>query len=272
MSLVFESRAEVPEEYRWNMKDIYESDQTWEAAFKTVKTKIKSLADHKNTIADSSSNLLEFIEKMHNLEQELGRLYAYAHMRNDEDKSDSRYQELYDRCRSLLVLFNEAISFFEPELLSISDERISEFLAENKDLTIYSHYLDNIMRVKPHILSESEERILAMSGEIQASAAEIFGVWESADIQFPYIKDEDEKDIRLTNGLYGKYQQHPERRLRKDSYLGLYEPFIQNRNTLATTYGAIIKSHIFNARVRKYESTVEAALDANAVPIEVFLH
>jgi len=109
-----------------------------------------------------------------------------------------------------------------------------------------------------------------MSGEIQASAAEIFGVWESADIKFPFIKDEDGKDIRLTNGLYGKYQQHPERRLRKDSYLGLYEPFIQNRNTLATTYGAIIKSHIFNARVRKYESTVEAALDANAVPIEVF--
>ncbi len=270
MSNVYASRVDVPEKDKWKLEDIFESDALWEETFKKVKNGLPALMAYQGKLHTSSETLLSFIEKMHDLEEDIGKLYAYAHMRNDEDKAVAEYQELYDRCRSLLVSFNENISFFEPELLAIPEDELKNYIHENGRLQKYEHYLENIVRVKPHVLSPAEERIIAMTGEIQTAAAEIFGVWDSADIQFPTIKDEEGKEIRLTNALYGRYQQHPDRRLRKDAYMGLYVPFIQNRNTLAISYSSIVKSHLFTSRVRSYPSTVAAALDANAVPVDVY--
>jgi oligoendopeptidase F len=206
---------------------------------------------------------------MNILEEAIGKLYAYAHMRNDEDKNLTLHQEQYDRMGGLMVEYNEAVSFFEPELLAVDSQKLDTWKKE-AGLKIYAHFLDNITRVKPHILTEKEERLLALSGEIRRAPADIFSMFDNADIQFPFIKDDQDKEVRLTNALYGKFQQSPDRRLRRESYLALYQPYLANRNTLAASYAAIVKSHIFNARARNYQSTLQAALDSNNIPEQVY--
>jgi len=263
-------RSEVPDQFKWQLEDIFKSDRDWESAYKKVKAEIPELGDYTGKLGQSAGILQEFIQKMHSLEEVLGKLYAYAHMRNDEDKSLPVYQEMYDRMGGLLVEYNQVVSFFEPELLNLSDEKITKYFKSLPDLELYLHFIENIVRTKKYTLSVKEERLMALAGEIRSAPAEIFSVWDSADIVFPKIKDENGNDIQLTNGLYGKYQQSPNRSLRIDSYMELYKPFIEHRNTLAVNYAAIVKSHIFNARARNYSSTLAAALDANNISESIY--
>ena len=262
------TRDQINKNDKWRLEDIFQSDKDWETEFTRIKNEIPKLARLKSSLT-SGANLLNAIYKIHTAEEAIGKLYSYAHMRNDEDKTLTKHQEQYDRMGGLLVEFNEAVSFFEPELLALDENTLDSFKKE-KGMEIYAHFLENMTRVKPHILSEKEERLMALAGEVRNAPADIFSMFDNADIQYPVIKDENNEDVRLTNALYGKYQQSPDRRLRKDSYLGLHKPYIANRNTLAASYSAIVKSHIFNTRARNYKSTLNAALDANNVPVEVY--
>ncbi|NOG44925.1 MAG: oligoendopeptidase F [Calditrichaeota bacterium] len=262
------TRDQINQKDKWRLEDIFVSDENWEIEFKRIKNEIPTLAKLKGSLT-SGKNLLSAISQMHKVEEAIGKLYSYAHMRNDEDKSVAKHQEQYDRMGGLLIEYNQAVSFFEPELLELEDSKLESFKNEN-GMEIYTHFLNNMTRVKPHILSEKEENLMALAGEVRRAPADIFSMFDNADIKFPIIKDKNEKDIRLTNALYGKYQQSPNRRLRKDSYIGLHKPYLDTRNTLAASYSAIVKSHIFNTRARNYKSTLNAALDANNVPVEVY--
>ncbi len=270
MSAQIPTRDQIENQYKWQLEHIFATDKAWEATFVEVQTSFKTLAAFKGTVTASAGRLLDFIRQMHQSEETLGKLYAYAHMKHDQDATVSVYQEMYNRVSGLLVEFNQTVSFFEPELLQLADTHFRQFLQEEPLLNEYGHFFENIFRTRAHLLSAGEERILALSGEVAQAPAEVFGVWDSADIVFPEIMDESGNPVTLSNGLYGKYQQSPDRRLRKDSYMGLYKPFLEHRNTLAANYASIIKSHLFQARARKYHSTLEAALDANAIPTSVY--
>ena len=263
-------RSAVPDEYKWKLEDIFPDDDIWEKTYKETEQAIPQLSRFAGKISASAEALLSCIREMHALEETIGKLYAYAHMRNDEDKTVPKYQEQYDRMGGLLVQFNQTVSFFEPELLTLSDEQLQQFYKDQPDLELYRHFIDNIVRMRAHTLSQNEERLMALSGEVRSAPAHLFAVWDSADIRFPKIKDETGKEIQLTDALYGKYQQSPDRRLRKDSYMGLYVPYIEHRNMLASNYSAIVKSHIFEARARNYPTTLAAALDSNNIDESIY--
>lgn len=263
-------RSAVPDEYKWKLEDIFPGDEIWEKTFEETEKRIPNLSRFAGKISASANELLNCIREMHELEETIGKLYAYAHMRNDEDKTVPEYQEQYDRMGGLLVRFNQTVSFFEPELLTLSDERLEAFYKEQPELELYRHFIGNIVRMRAHTLSQSEERLMALSGEVRSAPAHLFAVWDSADIRFPKIKDEKGKEIQLTDALYGKYQQSPDRRLRKDSYMGLYVPYVEHRNMLAANYSAIVKSHIFEARARNYPGTLAAALDGNNIDETIY--
>jgi len=270
MNTANQSRNEIDNQFKWKLEDIFPDDAAWESSFTILKNSLAPLTEFQGKVTKTAKSLLDFIIKMHRSEELLGRLYAYAHMKNDQDKSVAVYQEIYERCSSLLVEFNQSVSFFEPELLRLTSDELETFFSTEPKLEQYRHFLDNILRTREHLLSAEEERLLALAGEVVQAPAEIFGVWDSADIIFPEMKDEKGNPITISNGLYGKYQQSADRRLRRDSYMGLYKPFLEHRNVLAANYSAIIKSHIFQSRARKYESTLESALDSNAIPVTVY--
>lgn len=270
MSAQIPDRNQIDDQYKWQLEHIFATDEAWKETFRQLQTSFEALAAFKGKVTESAAQMLSFIRTMHQSEETLGKLYAYAHMKHDQEAAVSRYQEMYNRVSSLLVEFNQTVSFFEPELLQLDQARFQRFLQEEPSLKEFQHFFDNIFRTRAHLLSSKEERILALAGEVTQAPAEVFGVWDSADIVFPEITDEHGKPVTLSNGLYGKYQQSPDRRLRKDSYMGLYKPFIEHRNMLATNYASIIKSHLFQARARHYQSTLEAALDVNAIPATVY--
>jgi len=264
------TRDQIAKKDKWKLEDIFKNDSLWEDEFKRVMENIPTLGRYKNRLSETAKILLECLNQMNDVEEAIGKLYAYAHMRNDQDKTVSVHQEQYDRMGGVIVEVNQMVSYFEPELLDLPEGLLEKYLQDEIGLQIYRHFLDNLLRVKPHILSAKEERLMALSGEVCNAPEEIFSNWDNADIEFPVILDEHGKEVKLTNGLYGKFQQSSDRRLRKDSYINLYKPYLANRNMLAASYTSMIKSHIFAARARGYKSTLHAALDANKIPVNVY--
>lgn len=270
MKTYFESREEIPEQYRWRVDKIYPDDESWEKEFQAMQTRINELDSLPGTLERSADDLWNAINVMHQMEMILEKLYVYAHLKKDEDTTRTRYQEMYQKIYGLYVQYNEKTAFFVPELLQMEKERLDEFISQHPNLSLYHHYLENIYRQKDHTLSREQEEMLAMAGEVLSTPSKVFSMLDNADLEFGEIMDEEGKPVRLTKGLYSKYQQHPDRRLRKDSYLTLYQPYIRHRNTLAANYAGQLHNHVFLSRVRKYSSTVEMALDRNNIPVSIF--
>lgn len=263
-------RSEIPEQYKWRLEDIYSSNDLWEEDCKKVGEMAEKLAPYRGTMGESAGKLLECLDLSTGMTRLFEKVYVYAHMRSHEDSTNSYYQGLADRADSLGVKVNSANSFIVPGILAISDEKLSGFLKESEGLRFYDRYLDEIRRMKPHVLSADEEQILAMAGEMAKAPGTIFGMLNNADIKFPYIKDEQGNEIELTKGRYIQLMESSDRRVRKDAFDALYSTYSKQKNTLAALLNANVKANIFSARVRKYGSAREESLFADNVPVEVY--
>ncbi|MFW5982051.1 MAG: oligoendopeptidase F [Halanaerobiaceae bacterium] len=263
-------RHEVDDQYKWNLESIYLSDEEWEKDFNKVKEMLSTVEDYKGKLVSSSQNLYEGIELILKIEEITSRLYAYSHMRHDEDTGNQKYQGINNRAQSLYNEVNSAISFMVPEIVSLSKDEIEKYLKEKEELGLYRHLLENIHRKKEHFLSANEEKLLAMAGDLAQGPANIFGILNNADLTFPTIKDENEEEVRLTHGRYIEYMQNNDRRVRKDAFTALYSKYDEFANTFANTLNTSVKGHIFYARARNYNSALETALDNDNVPVDVY--
>jgi oligoendopeptidase F len=263
-------RDEIPREYKWELEAIYASNELWEKDYIRVKEMAEALSAYRETMGESAEQLLECL----NLNTEMSRLfektYVYAHMRSHEDSTDSFYQALADRVDSLGVTVGSASSFIVPGILAIPDEKLDGFLKESEGLSFYKRYLDEIRRLRPHVLSANEEQLLAMTGEIIQAPETIFGMLNNADIKFPYIKDEGGNEVELTKGRYIQFMESSDRRVRKDAFDGMYSTYSKQKNTLAALLNANVKANIFSSRARKYASAREESLFADNVPVSVY--
>jgi len=252
-------REEIKEEYKWKLEHMYDSVDQWEKDFKRVKEMADELSKYDNKIGTSADNLLNSIKLSADMSRLFEKVYVYAHMKSHEDSTDSYYQSLADRADALSVELETKSSFMMPEIISISDEDMEKFYNENSDLLFYKRHLDEIRRMKPYVLTKSEEQILAMAGELAQAPETIFEMFNNADIKFPMVKNDKGEEIELTKGRYMALIESRNRQVRKDAYTALYSTYRKHRNTLAATLNANIKANIFNARVRKYKSAREAA-------------
>ncbi|MFP4016761.1 MAG: oligoendopeptidase F, partial [Halanaerobiales bacterium] len=263
-------RSEVEEKYKWNLEDIYSTDEEWEKDFSKIKEMLAELEEYKDNLVSSSEKLYQGIQLIMDIEEIISRLYAYSHMRQDENTADQTYQALHNRAQGLYSEVNSATSFMVPEIITLSEEQVEEYLNNNDNLKLYRHLLENVMRKKEHYLSASEEKILAMAGEVSQGPSNIFGMLNNADLTFPTIEDEDGEEVRITHGRYIDFMQSKDRRVRKDAFTTLYSKYDEFTNTFATTLNTSVKSHIFYSKARKYNSALEAALDNDNVPVEVY--
>jgi oligoendopeptidase F len=263
-------RSEISEQYKWKLTDMYSSNDLWEADFKKVKEMAEKLLNCSNSMGESSENLLNCLNLFSNLNRLFEKVYVYAHMSSHQDTADSYYQSLADRADSLSIEVNSSSSFIVPGILLIPNAKLDEYLQENEDLRFYRRYLDEITRKKPHILSASEEQILALSGEVSQAPGTIFGMLNNADIKFPTIKDEKGNEIEVTKGRYISFLESSDRRVRKDAFEALYSTYKSHRNTLAATLSSNVKANIFQSRVRKYSSSLASSLFEDNVPLEVY--
>jgi oligoendopeptidase F len=263
-------RSEVPVELTWNLESIFATPEDWEQAFTWVNDELPKLAAYQGTLGDSAQTLYEAFQLDNALSEVLGKLYSYASMRSDEDTSNSTNLARQSRIQALAARAGAASAFMTPEILEIPQERIEEFLREEPRLELYRHILDELLRRKPHVRSAEVEALLAEVSEALSAPSQVFNMLNNADLKLPTIQDASGQEVELTKGNYVLFMEERDRRVRKEAFEAMHGTFFKQRNTLAATLNGQVKGHIFEARARHYESALEAALDANNIPVSVY--
>ncbi|MFS0620081.1 oligoendopeptidase F [Priestia megaterium] len=264
------SRSEIKVEDTWKLEDIFASDDAWEKEFEEVKALIPQMEKFKGQLGESAQTLYDALQEQDELTMRVSKLYTYAHMRYDQDTTNSFYQGLNDRIKTLYTQIASALSYVTPEILSIEESKIKKYMAEHKELKLYAHALDEITRERPHILSESEEALLAQASEVLGSSSNTFGMLNNADLEFPSIKDENGEEVEITHGRYIRFLESSDRRVREEAFKAVYETYGKFKNTFASTLSGTVKKDNFSARVRHYNSARHSALSTNNIPEEVY--
>lgn len=263
-------RSELKPEFKWHLEDIFVSNEEWEKGFIKTKDLLQKIPPYKGHIGENSKNLLGILRLKDEIECLFDKLFAYARMKRDEDNTVTVYQSMVGKAFSLGTEINSALSFVTPEIISIPDDIIIKYINEDNELALYKAYLQELLRTKKHVLSENEEKILALSGDLANSIADIFTMFNNADIKFPFVKDEQGQEVELTKGRYSRFLESPDRNVRKNAYEALYQTYGSMKNTLASTLIGNIKKDKFYAVARNYPSSLEASLDLDNVPVTVY--
>ncbi|GGH83992.1 oligoendopeptidase F [Pullulanibacillus pueri] len=264
------TREEVQEQEKWNLEAIYPDIEAWEADFNQVKALIPEVTAFKGKLSESSQTLYDALQKQDELTKTLSKLFAYSHMKADEDTANPTYQALNDRTRNLAAAVGSQLSFVVPEILSLDEQKLKQFIEENDDLKLYRHALDEINRERPHVLSEEKEALLAEASEVLSASSNTFGMLNNADMTLPKIKGEDGEEVQVTHGRYSSLIRSQNRQVREDAFKAMHGTYESFKNTFASTLGTAFKRDNFYARVRNYDSARQAALSANNIPEEVY--
>ena len=264
------ARADVPEKDKWAIQDLFATDDDWRAALAKAKEFLPRITAFRGRLAEIGAALLSFFRLDDEISLAFDALVHYAQRRSDEDTRVAAYQEMVSQVTRFAVEIQSAAAFETPELLAISDEDMNRLYAEAPELELYRLNIDRIRRRREHVLSDKEEAILAAAGEMAASPDDIYSMLNDADLKFPDAVDKDGNKHPVTHGTFIPLMQSYDRVLRKSAFDSLYSVYGQFRNTSAATLSAQLKQLLFFANVRKYPSTLDAALDGNEVPTEIY--
>src|SRR5699024_10420373 len=263
-------RSEIPEERKWKLEDIFATDEDWEKELESLKKALPAIEKFQGKIADSPQNLYDVLQLQDQLLERLGKLFTYAHMRYDQDTTNSKYQAMDSKAENVLTKASSSMSYIVPEILEMDEEKLRGFLDEQEDLKLYEHVLDEINRQRPHVLNEREEALLAEASEPMSSASNTFSMLNKADIKFLSIKNENGEEVDLTHGRYIGFLKSKDRDVRKSAFKAMYDTYGEFINTFASTLTGTVKTDNFNAKVRNYDSARQAALDSNNIPEQVY--
>lgn len=263
-------RSEVEKQYTWATEDLYANDEAWKSDFELAKNMIEDITKYKGKLGESSNMLLAYLKASDELSLKFDRIFNYAQRKFDEDTKNTNYQDLSNQIMSLAVNYGSATSFETPEIIAISDETLNKFYEENEALRLYERHLNEKRRKKEHILSENEEKLLAAAEDLASAPSTIMSMFRNADLEFPDIIGEDGKPTKLTAGTYVSLLESKDARVRRDAFMTLYNTLDKFKNTAASSYYAQVKQLMFYAKARKYNSTLERALDNTDVPVAVY--
>ncbi len=263
-------RNEIDSKYKWKLEDIFESDEAWEAAFSGLRFRAENFSKNKGRVTENAAMLSNSIRELDEIGEDLLSVAVYAAMRRDEDNSVAKHRAMADRAGELESQVMGFCSFFEPEIVECGKQKIESFMAESQELSVYRKYFENLFREAEHILDATSEKLLAMSAPMGDAAHEIFRAMNNADIVFDKVCDSNGNFHELTHGRYGVLLESRDRTLRKASYDSMYAQYKKYKNTFAATYASSVKSDLFYAKARKYESTIDMRLSDSCVSESVY--
>lgn len=261
-------RKDVKIEDTWDLTLLYKNDEEFEKDFKSMEDFSKEVSKFKGNLSKSAKELRDILDSIMKASIILEKLGSYAFLKQTEDLTNNDSNIKVARFAKLSSEFSANLSYFEPELMSIDDEKINSFL-KDEVLKDYLIYLRNILKYKPHTLSEKEERILALQGELSSTASNVFDTLNDADLDFGELEHNGEK-TPLTHATFSSFQESQDREIRKNSYNQFYKEYDKHKNTLAELYASQIKQDIFDARIRNYNSVREMELFADDIPVSVY--
>ena len=261
-------RDEVDNKDKWNLSKLYPTPEAWEEGLKQYEEMYPQIAGFKGTLGSSPGALRECLNFMNELEQLEERIGYYAHLRTNEDEGDSSNKDRFARYMAAAAQAGALASYQTPEIQAISDEKIQEFL-EAPELAEFKIILNKILRFKPHVLSEKEEKLLALQAESAQAVSQGFSALTNVDMDFGSIETP-EGELPLTQSTFSVFLINSSRDLRKKAYFQFYSNFEGHKNTLAALYNGSVQQDIYRSRIRGYESARAKALFPDKVSEEVY--
>jgi oligoendopeptidase F len=262
-------RSTIDDRYKWDLAKMYASQAEWDTHYSKVESLINDFAGRKGAVGQSAGNLLAALQARDQTVIQLEKLYAYAAMRRDEDMRQTSPQAWYQRAQSLAVKWDEAASWFQPELLKIPEDQLRNWLKQ-PDLEIYAHYFDDLLRSKAHILSPREEELLAMAGKATEASSDAFGLLSNTELRWRTVKNPEGQEVEITSASFLQAMNSRDRRYRADAFTALHESYLDVKNTLAATLSGAMQRDWYYAKARKYPTSLARALDAENLPSGVY--
>ncbi|WP_221372437.1 oligoendopeptidase F [Clostridium perfringens] len=262
-------RDEIPEGDKWRIDKIYETPAKWNEELNNLKEEAPKLKDFEGKLGNKE-DLKAFLLLNEKLSRKLGKLYVYAHMRSHEDTSNPEMQSLVNKIDPYSAEFSSYTAYFVPEILSLKEGTIENFINEDKDLEQYKIYFEMILNEKPHILSKEVESVLASVSDCLGAPESIYSMLTNSDMTFGEILDESGRKVELSEGNYNSFIKSKDRKVREAAFKLLFGTYKKYENTLATSLSSSIKNFVFESKTRKYNSSLEASLKPNNIPVEVY--
>ncbi|MDR0933041.1 MAG: oligoendopeptidase F [Victivallales bacterium] len=253
----------------WDLKAIYPDAQAWEKDFNRIKPLADAFLAFRGKLSDGALTLKQAIEALDEFERLGEKVYTYAHLLSDENTADNSNRARVDRVEGLFASLAENSAWFDPEIMAIPEELMQRYL-DDPALTLYRRSLLELLREKPHTLTEPEERLLGTLGDVLSNPSKTFEILNDADLIFGKIKGESGKSKLLTHGNYRRFLESPDRDVRKRAFSKMFSTYSKFRNTFASTLDGVVKTHVAGAKIRHYNSALEQALFSDHIPQEVY--
>lgn len=261
-------RSEVEERLKWDTSSIYTDDEGFYKDIEEVKNLVARLKEFKGKLTSDLETFKEYLKLNEEFERKMEKAYVYSSLRNDEDTTVSKYQEMSQVAENTYVYAASELSFISPEILSTDEKVINSYL-EDEEISYLKHYFEDMFRAKDHVLDEKSEAILAAFGKLKNNPQNTYMIFNNADLSFPSVK-KDGEEIKITNANFVTLQEDPNRDFRREVYEKYYETYRQYSNTLASTIDGEFTAHNVEAKLRGYKSAREMSLSANNIPEEIY--
>lgn len=262
-------RSKIEEKFKWQIEKMYASKDAIEKDIKKVKDLIEKAKEYKGKLSEKWENLYEALKVSEDASRILQNLYVYTHMKQHEDTRINENQSIATKTDMLSTELSMATSYIVPELIAIDDAKLKEYLTHD-ELAFYEKHISEILREKPHTLTEREEEILAAVSDLSGIPENVYDMLSFADLEFPEIEDEEGNKVKLTHSNYSVFLKSKNQKVRKDAFDAMYSVYGQYKNTFASTLYGGIKSEIFYAKTRNYESALQASLFQDDISVDVY--
>ncbi|EKS8362768.1 oligoendopeptidase F [Bacillus thuringiensis] len=264
-------RAKVPNELKWDLSDLYKSNDEWHTALNILENDIQKLDAFKGRLHTNSTTLLNCLLLEEELLMKLTKLYSYANLKESTDRTNPVIQANSSKISALWTKVHTALSFIHNEILSFDEGTIEKYLTEETKLEPFRKSLLEILKKRQHTLSPETEETLAALGEVHSSPYKIYGMTKLADMDFTSIQDEQGNELPVSFALFeSKYEFSPSAYIRRKAYSSFVSTLKRYKNTVATTYATEVKKQVTLSRLRKYESVTHMLLEPQKVPLEMY--
>ena len=263
-------RSEIDEAYKWDLASVFDDDEAWTTAYEAVEGRIDELEAYEGRVTEGPDTLLELLRLREEVFRELSAVVVYARLRSAEDTRNQEYQAMAARASSLQSEASSAISYLRPELQSLTEADVEAFVDAEPALAEYEHYLDDVLRTKPHTRSAEVEEVLADLSEVTSAPSDIYSMLTNADMTYGVVEDPDGEEVEITQANFTKLQTNPDRDFRRRVHETFYDEWADVRNTVGTSLEKAVREHVASAKIRDYDTARRAALDGSNVPVEVY--
>lgn len=275
MTASAKERSEIPDKYKWRTDHMYASVDDWQKDFDFIKENIQVLASYKGKFAgpdaaDPAKALIEYNVVAEQVWAKFERVWIYVARNYHVDLNNSDWAGMLQQCRMLGVEYGQMMAFFNPELLLIPQETLIKLVDENPALEPYRKSYNDLYAQQEHVLSEPEERILALSGNITGTSGDVYGKFTDADMRFAPIKDENGDEVDVTDSGWVSWRTNKDRQVRTDYWTSVWSEYDKYGTTIAAMMNGNVMKDVYLTEARGYENTLEASLSGNFIPTQVY--